>query len=91
MLLNIVDEDELEGLLLAYSPRFQALLHTAREEIRATGGIPHDEFWRQVEAEDAEESASPKQRGSMAAKARRGPAAPLKKARTRKYAPTAAK
>lgn len=91
VLLNIVDEDELEGLLLAYSPKFQALLHTAREEIRATGGIPHDEFWQQVEAEDAEEPASPKKRGGVSAKVRRGLAAPLKKARTKKYAPTTAK
>jgi prevent-host-death family protein len=51
VLLNIVDENELEGLILAYSPKFQALLRAARQELQATGGIPHEEFWRQVDAE----------------------------------------
>ena len=51
VLLNVEDEDELEGLVLAYSPKFRALLQAARDEVRASGGIPHDEFWRQVDAE----------------------------------------
>jgi prevent-host-death family protein len=51
ILLNVVKEDEIEGLLLAYSPKFRAILQDAREEIKQTGGIPHDEFWRQVDAE----------------------------------------
>jgi prevent-host-death family protein len=54
ILLNVVDEDEIEGLLLAYSPKFRAILHAAREEIKQTGGIPHDEFWQQVDAEYAD-------------------------------------
>lgn len=51
ILLNVVDEDELDGLLLAYSPKFRAILQAGREEIKATGGIPHDEFWQQMDAE----------------------------------------
>lgn len=51
VLLNVEDEDELEGLVLAYSPKFRALLQAARDEVRISGGIPHDEFWRQVDAE----------------------------------------
>ena len=51
ILVNVVEEDEIEGLLLAYSPKFRAILHAAREEIKQTGGIPHDEFWRQMDAE----------------------------------------
>lgn len=51
ILLNVVDDDELEGLMLAYSPKFRAILQEARTEIKQTGGIPHDEFWRQVDAE----------------------------------------
>lgn len=51
VLVNVVDEDELDGLLLAYSPKFRAILQTARAEIIKTGGIPHDEFWQQVDAE----------------------------------------
>ena len=54
ILLNVVEEDEIEGLLLAYSPKFRAILQAAREEIKQTGGIPHDEFWQQVDAEYAD-------------------------------------
>lgn len=45
------DDEELERLALAYSNRFQAILREAREQIYATGGIPHDEFWHSVEAD----------------------------------------
>jgi D-cysteine desulfhydrase len=31
--------------------RFQAILNAGRREIRETGGIAHEEFWQQVEAE----------------------------------------
>ncbi len=51
VLLAIEDGDELERLVLAYSPKFQAILNAGRREIRETGGIPHEEFWQQVEAE----------------------------------------
>lgn len=66
ILVNVVDEDEIEGLILAYSPKFRAVLQAAREEIRATGGIPHDEFWRQVDAEDTEQSANRKASSKIA-------------------------
>jgi prevent-host-death family protein len=54
VLLGISDEDELERLALAYSKKFQRLLDEAEKRIRATGGITHDELWRQVDAEDAD-------------------------------------
>jgi prevent-host-death family protein len=50
VLLPMEDEEELERLAVAYSGRFQHILHEAREQIRATGGIPHADFWREVEA-----------------------------------------
>lgn len=50
VLLNVVDEEEIEGLLLAYSPKFRALLEAARADIRQTGGISHEEFWQQIDA-----------------------------------------
>ena len=37
--------------LPTYSSKFRALLQAARDEVRTSGGIPHDEFWRQVDAE----------------------------------------
>ncbi len=56
VLLAVTDEDELERLVLAHSPKFQALLDKSRRQIEETGGIPHDVFWREVKAEskDAE-------------------------------------
>ena len=52
VLVAVTDEDELERLVLAHSPRFQALLDKSRRQIEETGGIPHDVFWRDVEAAD---------------------------------------
>ena len=51
VLLPMEDDDEIERLTLAYSRRFQAILHESRTQIQATGGIPHDDFWRAVEDE----------------------------------------
>ena len=52
VLLAVTDEDELERLILAHSPKFQAILDKSRRQIEETGGIPHADFWREVEAED---------------------------------------
>src|SRR5437899_2945485 len=51
VLLAVTDEDELERLILAHSPKFQALLDKSRQQVEKTGGIPHDVFWREVAAE----------------------------------------
>ncbi len=50
MLLAVTDDDELERLVLAHSPKFQALLDKSRRQIEETGGIPHEQFWREVKA-----------------------------------------
>src|SRR5216117_3614564 len=51
VLLAVTDDDELERLVLAHSPKFQALLEKSRRQIEVTGGIPHEQFWREVKAE----------------------------------------
>jgi prevent-host-death family protein len=51
VLLAVTDDDELERLVLAHSPKFRAILEKSRHQIEETGGIPHDVFWREVEAE----------------------------------------
>src|SRR5947208_1170605 len=51
VLVAVTDEDELERMLLAHSPKFQALLDRSRRQIEETGGIPHDVFWREVETQ----------------------------------------
>ena len=52
VILAVTDDDELERLVLAHSPKFQALLDKSRRQIEKTGGIPHDVFWREVRAEN---------------------------------------
>jgi prevent-host-death family protein len=54
LLLAVTDEDELERLMLAHSPKFQAIVEKSRRQIEETGGIPHDVFWHEVEAKNLE-------------------------------------
>src|SRR5437660_12911231 len=51
VLLAVTDEDELERLILAHSPKFQAILDKSRRQIEQTGGIPHEQYWREMEVE----------------------------------------
>ena len=48
VLLRVTDEEELERLVLAHTPRFMALLDSAYARIRKRGGVRHAEFWRTV-------------------------------------------
>ena len=50
LLLSVRDEDEVERVVLANSPRFQAILEVARQQIREGKGIPHDQFWAEVQS-----------------------------------------
>ena len=51
ILLSIKDEDEIERMLLAYSPKFQSILGVAEQQIREGIGIKHEGFWREVKSE----------------------------------------
>jgi prevent-host-death family protein len=51
MLLSITDEDEIERMLLAHSPKFQGILKEAEKQIREGKGLSHDDFWRELEVE----------------------------------------
>ena len=51
LLLNIADEDDLERILLANSKKFQAMLDSAEQRIKETGGISHEDIWVAVEGE----------------------------------------
>jgi len=53
VILAVEDEDELERLLLAHSPRLKRLLEMAEREIEGGYGVPHDEFWDEVEKDDS--------------------------------------
>ena len=50
VIVGVHDEDEIERLLMAYSPRLQAILEESRKQIREGNVLSHDEFWAEVEA-----------------------------------------
>jgi len=48
VLLSVADDDELESILLACSPRFKKLLERSNREIDRGEGIPHEESWKRA-------------------------------------------
>src|SRR5438477_195229 len=54
VIVGVQDEDEIERLLMAYSPRLRAILEASRREVREGEVLAHDEFWAEVEAERAQ-------------------------------------
>lgn len=58
VIVGVQDEDEIERLLMAYSPRLQAILAASRQQIREGDVLSHEEFWGQVAT-----SRVPKRRG----------------------------
>lgn len=51
ILLSVQDEEEIERMLLAYSPKLQRILQMAEKQIRAGKGIPHEAFWQEFVTE----------------------------------------
>ena len=50
VIVAVQDADEIERLLMAYSPRLQAMLETSRKQIRKGDVLSHEEFWKEVDA-----------------------------------------
>ena len=50
VLLGVRDDDELERLILAHSPKLNAILDAAERRIKEGKGISHGEFWKRVES-----------------------------------------
>ena len=50
VLLAVDDEEELERLVLAYSPRLRTILDAARQRIRAGASIRHEDLWQDLES-----------------------------------------
>jgi prevent-host-death family protein len=48
VLLAVSDEEELERLILAHTPRFMTLLDRAEKRIKRSGGVKHKEFWKAI-------------------------------------------
>lgn len=49
VLLPIEDEAELERLILAYSPKFRAIIEQSKRSIDTNGGLLHEDFWKAAE------------------------------------------
>ena len=63
VLLRSESEDDLERLLMGHSAKLQSLLEAARRRFREGRGIPHETFWKEVEAENATKSRTRTRRG----------------------------
>jgi prevent-host-death family protein len=51
VIVSVTNDDELERLILAYSPKFRSLLDAAEQRIKKTGGVQHNDFWEARESE----------------------------------------
>ncbi len=49
VLLSVKDPDEIERIAMSQSKRLRRILRTSATQIAKGKGIPHDEFWRQIE------------------------------------------
>src|SRR5262249_6806934 len=56
VLLRAESDEDLERLLMGHSPKLQSILEAARKRFREGRGIPHETFWKEVEAENANAS-----------------------------------
>lgn len=64
VIVGIQDEDEIERLLMAYSPRLQAILEASRKQIREGDFLTHEEIWAEVEASRATKPRGKKRKAS---------------------------
>ena len=67
------DEDEIERLLMAYSPHLRAILERSRRQFREGHWLGEEEFWSQFEhAQPAKRPAKPKKKAEPNAAPDRG-------------------
>jgi prevent-host-death family protein len=71
VLMGVHDEDELDRLIFASSRQLHEILEAGRKEVREGRGIPKEEFWKQV---DAEQVVPSKKKRSSAKKKKTSPA-----------------
>lgn len=50
VILSVVDEDDLMDILLTRSTRLRTILEESWQQIVQEKGIPHDQFWEEVNA-----------------------------------------
>jgi prevent-host-death family protein len=63
VIVGVQDEDEIERLLMAYSPHLRAILDRSRKQFREGKWLSEEEFWSQFEnAKPSKATAKPKQK-----------------------------
>ncbi len=63
VIVGVQDEDEIERLLMAYSPHLRAILDRSRQQFRGGKWLSEEEFWSQFEhAKPSKGSAKPRQK-----------------------------
>ena len=63
VIVGVQDEDEIERLLMAYSPHLRAILDRSRQQFREGKWLSEEEFWSQFEpAQPSEGAATPKKK-----------------------------
>jgi prevent-host-death family protein len=49
-IIPLADEEDIERLMLGYSPRLRSILSAARQRAKAGQAVAHDAFWQGVQA-----------------------------------------
>jgi len=63
VIIGVQDEDEIERLLMAYSPHLRAILDRSRQQFKEGHWLSEEEFWSQFEQpETSKGSAKPKKK-----------------------------
>ena len=66
VILGVQDKDEIERLLMAYSPHLRAILERSREQFRNGNWLGEQEFWSQFpQAKRAKGSAKPRSKRTV--------------------------
>lgn len=52
VLIAALEDEDLERLILAYTPKFRRIIEFARDNIQQTGGISHEDFWQSIETDN---------------------------------------
>ena len=47
-LIPLADDEDIERLMMGYSPKLRAILTASRRQISTGNGIEHDRFWRET-------------------------------------------
>jgi prevent-host-death family protein len=63
VIVGVQDEDEIERLLMAYSPHLRAILERSHQQFREGQWLSEEEFWSQFEhPQPSKEAAKPRRK-----------------------------